>query len=342
MARPENLEQTASEREIVLSRVYDAPPELVWRAWTDPEHIGRWWGPTGFTTTTHRIEVRPGGQWRFVMHGPDGTDYENLVTYVEVVEPERLVYRHGGAKDVEPVDFTVTATFEKLVTATFDSADGAGTRTRVTLRMVFPSPESRDFAVREYGAIEGGRQTLARLAEHLRRMSGAGGADGDAFIISRVLRAPRDLVWRAWTERDRLAAWFGPKGATIPRCTLDVRPGGVFHYCMRGPGEEESWGTWTFRGIAEAERLEFIVSFADEDGRAVRAPFDDTWPLGMLSTVTFEAHAGKGGGTVVTVRWSAHPATAAEQETFAAGHGLMRQGWAGTFDRLEEHLSRGG
>ena len=79
-------------REIVITRLIAAPPELVFDAWTDPKQIGRWWGPNGFTTTTHSMDVRPGGVWRFVMHGPDGRDYQNKIVYREVKRPERLVY----------------------------------------------------------------------------------------------------------------------------------------------------------------------------------------------------------------------------------------------------------
>src|SRR5262245_19065426 len=91
-----------SDREIVLSRVFDAPRALVFKVWTDPTHLAKWWGPRGFSTTTERMEVNPGGQWRFCMHGPDGRDYQNLITYREVSPPSRLVYKHGGDKDVEP------------------------------------------------------------------------------------------------------------------------------------------------------------------------------------------------------------------------------------------------
>src|SRR5215471_8987755 len=104
----------ASDREIVISRVFDAPRELVWKAWTDPEHVGKWWGPRGFSTTTRSIKIAPGGSWRYVMHGPDGTDYENLMTFIEVVKPEKLVYTMGGSVETEPVNFHVTTTFEEV------------------------------------------------------------------------------------------------------------------------------------------------------------------------------------------------------------------------------------
>src|SRR3954464_6742963 len=89
-------------REIGITRVFDAPRELVFKMWTDPKHVAQWWGPQGFMTTTYKMDVKAGGVWRFAMHGPDGRDYENQITYVEVVEPERIAYRHGGGKDVEP------------------------------------------------------------------------------------------------------------------------------------------------------------------------------------------------------------------------------------------------
>jgi len=146
------------DRELAISRLLDAPRELVWSVWTDPAHIGEWWGPNGFRTTTEIMELRPGGQWRFVMHGPDGRDYRNRIVYLEVVRPERLVYEHAGEDGDEPVNFRVTVTF----------AEEAG-KTRLTMRMVFPSPDERTRVVEEYGAADGLTQTIGRLEEYLRR-----------------------------------------------------------------------------------------------------------------------------------------------------------------------------
>jgi uncharacterized protein YndB with AHSA1/START domain len=146
----------ADDRQIVTTRVLNAPRELVFKMWTDPEHIVQWWGPKGFTTTTYSMDVRPGGVWRFVMHGPDGTDYQNQITYLEIVKPERLVYKHGGGEDVEPVNFETTVTFEEQ-----------GVKTRLTMRAVFPSAEAREHVVKKYGAIEGASQTVDRLEQHL-------------------------------------------------------------------------------------------------------------------------------------------------------------------------------
>jgi uncharacterized protein YndB with AHSA1/START domain len=139
-----------------------ADRELVFRMWTDPEHIVQWWGPNGFTTTTYSIDVRPGGVWRFVMHGPDGVDYQNKITYIEIVRPERLVYKHAGDKDVEPVNHETTVTFEEQ-----------GSKTKLTVRMLFPSTNAREHVAKKYGAVEGLTQHLGRLSEHLAKMASA-------------------------------------------------------------------------------------------------------------------------------------------------------------------------
>ncbi len=149
-----------ADREIVATRVFDAPRELVWKVWTDPDHIVQWWGPRGFTTTTYRMDVQPGGVWRFVMHGPDGRDYQNKITFLEIVKPERIVYKHGGDRDVEPVNFETTVIFEAL--------DG---KTKLTMQMLFPSAKARDYTEKTYGAVEGQKQTLDRLGEHLAKMA---------------------------------------------------------------------------------------------------------------------------------------------------------------------------
>ena len=147
-----------SDREIVTSRLLDAPRELVFEAWTDPKQVVQWWGPHGFTTTTDEMSVTPGGIWRFVMHGPDGRDYKNKIIYIEVVKPERLVYRHAGEDEHEDVRFHVTVTFE-----------AQGRKTLLTMRSVFATAQERDDVVEKYGALEGARQTLERLAQHVEK-----------------------------------------------------------------------------------------------------------------------------------------------------------------------------
>jgi uncharacterized protein YndB with AHSA1/START domain len=164
-ARRNNPETSTADRETVITRIVDAPRELVWKVWTDPEHVVKWWGPNGFTTTIEKMDVRPGGVWKHVMHGPDGTDYPNSSVFKEVVKPERIVFSHGDGKQGG-----AGAYFEG--TWTFDAVDDD--RTRVTIHMVFPTAADRDLVLKEYGAIEGGKQTLERLAGHLEQISRAG------------------------------------------------------------------------------------------------------------------------------------------------------------------------
>jgi uncharacterized protein YndB with AHSA1/START domain len=154
MVAGNSIDTESDQRAIIATRIFDAPRELVFALWTDPVHLAQWWGPNGFTTTTHGFDMRPGGVWRFVMHGPDGRDYQNRITYEEIVSPERIVYRHGGDADVEPVQFKTTVSFEEL-----------GGKTRITMRMDFPSARERDRVIKEYGAADGLAQTLARLEE---------------------------------------------------------------------------------------------------------------------------------------------------------------------------------
>jgi uncharacterized protein YndB with AHSA1/START domain len=152
-----NGPSTTADREIVTTRLIDAPRELVFAAWTEAKHVGQWFGPDGFTTITHSMDVRPGGVWRFTMRGPDGKDWPNVVTYEEVVPPERLVYVHGD--DREPDMFHTTVTF----------ADEGG-RTALTMRAVFKTAAARAQVVRENGAIEGAQQTVSRLERYVRSM----------------------------------------------------------------------------------------------------------------------------------------------------------------------------
>jgi uncharacterized protein YndB with AHSA1/START domain len=110
---------------------------------------------------------------------------------------------------------------------------------------------------------------------------------GQEFVITRVFNAPRELVWKAWTERERLMHWFGPKGFTLKVAKLDFRPGGTYHYSMRSPDGKEMWGKFVYREIVAPERIVLVNSFSDEKGNLTRHPFSPGWPLEMLSTTTF-------------------------------------------------------
>ena len=458
-------DKDTSDREILITRIFDAPRELVWDAWTDPKQVVQWWGPNGFSTTIHEMDVRPGGMWRLTMHGPDGTDYPNLSTFIEVVKPERIVYSHGGGTKGRPgAQFEATWTFE-----------AQGDKTRLTMRSVFASAAARDLIVKTYNAIEGGNQTLSRLGEqlaktpviiertfnapietvwkaitnvndmkqwwphlaplesfkpevgfeaqfgihhnekdflHLWKVTEVvpgkkisydwkfGGNPGKSsvtfelfpegdktklklthqgletflpesnpdlargnflqgwtslastlqefvekakatatedFVISRTFDAPRELVWKAFTDPEHMKHWWGPKGFTVRAANMDFRPGGTYHYCLRSPDGHDMWGKFAYREIVTPERIVLINSFSDEKAGITRHPMSPTWPAEMLSTFTFAEEKGK---TTLTIRWSPYNATEAERKTFEDGRKSMQDGWTGTFEQLEAYLAK--
>ncbi|GAA2760389.1 SRPBCC family protein [Actinopolymorpha rutila] len=163
--REARAEPATADREIMISRIIDAPRELVFEAFTEVRHLSRWWGPEGFTTTTQSFEFRVGGVWDFVMHGPDGTDYSEWISWTEIAPPERIALLHGEFRG-DPNAFESVLTFE---------SDGAVTR--IQMRTVFPTRELREEAVEKYHAIEGGRQTLSNLAVYVADLARKGAED---------------------------------------------------------------------------------------------------------------------------------------------------------------------
>lgn len=159
--------------------------------------------------------------------------------------------------------------------------------------------------------------------------------DERALVITRVLDAPRELVWQAFAESDRLAQWWGPAGFTMLVRTLDFRPGGVFHYAMRSPEGQVMWGRFVYRDIQPPERMVFVSAFSDVEGNVTRAPFSPTWPLEVLNMLTLSEAGGK---TTLTLRSGPINATEEERETFWKAQDLLRQGFAGTFDKLAAYL----
>lgn len=293
-----------ADREMLTTRVFDAPRELVWKMWTEPERISKWWGPRGFTTTTSQMDVRPGGLWVHVMHGPDGKNYPNRIVYVEVVKPERIVYDHESYPP-----FRATATFEKQ-----------GEKTVVTMRMVFATAELRDETAKEFGAVEGLQQTIDRLGEELMA------ASVKELALTREFPARREVVFKAWTDPKQMAKWWGPRGFTNPLCRLDARPGGKIRIDMHAPFGTVYPMTGEFNEVVLPERLVFTCwAQFDESGSA---------QLETVNTVTFVEHNGR---TKITLHARVSKATSASAMAVAG----MEQGWTESLVRLEELVGRG-
>lgn len=142
------------ERELVLRREVPFARELVWKAMTLPEHTNRWWGPDGFRNERVTMDFRVGGAWTFEMVGPDGTRYPNHSVFKEITPSSRLVFDHG---DGERMWFEATVILQETSIGTL-----------ITLRQLYPSRESRDEVIDKYGAIEGGKQHLAKLEAYVK------------------------------------------------------------------------------------------------------------------------------------------------------------------------------
>ena len=157
------------------------------------------------------------------------------------------------------------------------------------------------------------------------------------FVIARVFDAPRERVWQAWTEADRLKQWWGPKGFKVTHCKVDLRPGGLMHYCLRMPDGGEMWGRFVYREIVKPERLVWVNSFSDKDGGITVHPMSPTWPREMLSSAVFEDQGSK---TKLTIQWApVDGSTALECKTFEEGRDSMKMGWSGTFEQFANYLN---
>ena len=159
---------------------------------------------------------------------------------------------------------------------------------------------------------------------------------GKAFVISQILNAPRDRVWKAWTDRDELMQWFGPKGFAMTTARLDFRPGGTFHHCLQTPDGKEMWGKFVYREIKAPERIVLVNSFSDAKGGLTRHPMAPTWPLEMLSTTTLAEEDGK---TKLTIEWSPLNPADEERKMFDGANDSMKKGWNGTFEQLAAFLA---
>jgi uncharacterized protein YndB with AHSA1/START domain len=311
---------TSESKEIRIVRLYDAPVQAVWDAWTDPAQVAQWWGPRGFTLTTHSKDLRVGGSWTYTMHGPDGTDYPNKTAYLEVEPLARLVYDHG-ANDDRPPMFRVTVQFAEV-----------GGKTRMEMSMSLPTAEAA-MQTRQFIKQAGGDATWDRLAEYLaKRLS-----DQEKFVINRSFDAPLAVMFDMWTDPAHFARWLAPTGFDMRFIRADIRTGGSTFYCMTGPGVT-MYGRAHYEEIRAPSRLVYTQQFCDENENVSRHPMAPTWPETMRTTVDLTAEGPN--RTRVTVTWEvAGHATPEELAVFTGARGGMTQGWTGSFDKLEALLA---
>lgn len=248
---------TPSDREIAMTRTFDAPRALVFEALTRPEHLARWWGPRRYALVRCELDLRPGGKWRFVQRGADGREHAFRGEYREVVAPERVVstFEYEGLPGHVSVE-----------TMTLEEKDG---RTTLTAHSVFASREDRD-GILQSGMESGARESYDRLDELLGPMR-------RQIVGTRVFAAPRELVFRAWTA-EHIGRWWGPRGFTTTTHAIEVRTGGEWRFVMHGPDGRDYPNHVVFRDVTPPERILYDhvsgppfhteVSFVEEaDGR---------------------------------------------------------------------------
>lgn len=310
----------ATEQELVITRVFDAPRELVFDAWTKVEHLKHWQGaPRGFTVTSEESDIRPGGGFRICMRSPEGVDHWLQGSYREILRPERLVFSHAW------LDAAGKPTQETLVTVTFVER---GKKTEMTLRQSgFKSIESRD------GHRMGWTSAFDVLSEYLAKQDAQASNRTEnstalprerEVIITRIFDAPREVVFKAWTDPKQLAKWFGPKGFRNPVCEADARVGGAWHIVMRSPDGTEHPCGGVYREVVVPERLVFTNIATDKEGNPI---------LDGLTTVIFEEHEGK---TKLTMQTRATAVVDYAVEHLKG----MEAGWTQTLERLAEELAR--
>lgn len=291
-------------REITITRIFDAPRDLVFKAWTEAEHLAKWWGPEGFTVPSIESDPRPGGVLAIVMRGPDGTDYPQTGTFEEVVPPERLVFEGLAlGPDGEPV-------LKAHTTVTFTDRDG---KTEVTLQARATALVA-DAAAMLGGMYAGWNQSLQCLDDVLT------GAVDRQIVFMRLLSAPRERVFQMWTQQKHVEQWWGPTGFSITVDEMDVRPGGTWRFTMHGPDGVDYPELIVYDQITPPERLVFTHG----------SPEDDDPPF--RSTVTFDEFMGM---TALTMRLVFD--TPQQRDLVIEKYGAI-EGGNQTLDRLGELL----
>jgi uncharacterized protein YndB with AHSA1/START domain len=321
LANPMTL-TLVSDREIAVTRIFDAPRGLVFEACHNCDHLSHWWGPRGFELTECQVDLRPGGSYRFVQRAPDGSMHAFHGTYREIERPERTVF----TQVYEPYPDV-----ELIVSTTLTEVDG---KTALSQHMLFPSREARDGMIAS-GMERGQRQSFDRLDEVLAEMHQTEAA-GPALEIRRDFDAPKDLVWKAWTDPTALASWWGPAGTEISIKTFELRPGGMFLYSQKTPSGPEIWGRFVYREVSPEDRLVFVSSFSDSAGGLTSNPWTAGWPLEIVSTLTLED---MGGRTRLTIHGAPMNASAEERKTFESGRSGMLDGFEGSFRKLDAYLA---
>ena len=307
----------SSEWDLVITRVFDAPRELVFKAWTETRHVAQWWGPKGFTNPVCEMDLRVGGRLRIHMRAPDGVVYPMTGVFEEIVPPERLVFV-GSALDGEGKPM-----FDVLTTVLFAEQRGK-TALTLQLRVIRATAQAPQYLK---GMEMGWTQSLDRLGDHLAETISANEmatVAGEREIVGvHVFDAPRDLVWKMWTDRDHVARWWGPNGFRTTIDQMDLRPGGEWRFVMHGPDGRDYRNRVIFREVKKPELLVYENS-----------PDKESEPVSFVTTVTLTEE-----GKKTRVRVQMIFPTAAERDHNVKTYGSV-EGLRQHFGRLAEYVEK--
>ena len=313
------------KQEVFVTRIYVFPRDLVYRAVTDPHYIPDWWGPRNLTTQVEKMDVRWGGQWRFIQHDTQGNIFAFHGVYHEAKVPELLIY----TMEWEGLPGHVLLNIDR-----FDEQDG---KTISTSRSIYETVADRDGMLQQ--GMEGGiKETTDRIDELLVMLSHkqpqnvmqAHQIDGSSLKLTRVFNASPEKIWQSWFNPNLNMCWWGPKDYSACESQIDARIGGKYLNCMQGPDGRKIWSTGIYKELIEPNRFVCTDSFADEHGNVVPATYygmEIDLPLELEVEVTLEDLGGK---TRLTLEHCGFPQGEIIDQT--------KQGWNESFDKLDECL----
>lgn len=312
-----NANDEIKNRTLSTTRIFNAPLEIVWKVWSDVNHLNNWWGPRGFTQTTSKHEFKENGAWTFVMHGPNGVDYQNNMVYGEIIPMKKIVIRHNSLPQ-----FTVNATFSII-----DSK-----RTKVDFKSVIDDQKTCD-SVKDF-AIIGNVEHQMKFEAEIAKLTG--GIVPIEFVTSREFKADLNTMWKMWTESSHMIKWLTPKEVSVGSYEMDFRRGGFYHYSLVSQDGSISWGKNYYIDIVKNVRLIYVTTFSNAEGKITRHPLAPEWPAELLTTINFEVISEN--NTKIEIRWYPINAEPNEIKCFNDAHGGMTMGWSGSLDQLQNIL----
>jgi uncharacterized protein YndB with AHSA1/START domain len=323
------------KNELVIVRTFEAPRELVWKAWMEPERFMRWWGPAGFTMTVLKMDFRPGGVFHYAMRSPDGQEMWGKFVYREIAAPERIVFINSFSdQEGNLIRHPMVSTWPLQILNTLTLSE-QGTKTKLTLRggpYSATEAEWQTFNDALVGVHKGFTGTFDQLTGYLKIIMSKGEMDvsrinliaeprKQEITIKHSFDAPRDLVFKAFTDPNLIPQWWGPRSLVTHIDRMDVRPGGDWRFVQRDAGGNEFAFHGIYHEVTPSERLVYTFEFEGMPGHI------------LLETVTFEEQGGK---TLMTDQ-SVFQSVADRDGMLSSG---MEQGASESMERITELLAK--